>query len=262
MLKPIPYGISDFGKLVKGNCYYVDKSLFVKDILESSAEVIILPRPRRFGKTLNMTMLRYFLEESQEDRSAWFKDLKIGQEPDYMAQQGKHPVIFLTLKNLKTPTWAGFLKVLKSQIGRLFRDYETWIDFDKLHRSERKYFEKITDEEGEEYDLRESLFALSEYMFKVLGKPPIILIDEYDTPIHAGYLNGFYDEVVDFFQGFLGMALKDNPYLKKAVITGILRVSKESIFSDLNNPAVRTLLDRKYSEYFGLLEHEIGRAHV
>lgn len=257
MLKQIPFGISDFKKLTELECYFVDKSLLIQDVLNSKAEVTVLPRPRRFGKTLNMTMLRYFLEESEEDNAKLFSDLEIASVPECMEQQGKHPVIFLTLKDLKEESWDDFLESVGLLLSDLYRDCHLLLNTGSLDSVDREYIEKVTHGRCTKIELKRSLYSLSRFIFKITGKKPFILIDEYDTPIHSGYLNGYYKEVINFFQGFLGKALKDNPNLKKSVITGILRVSKESIFSDLNNPDVCTLLEKQYSDRFGFLEEEV-----
>lgn len=254
--KLIPIGVDDFAKLIEGNYYFADKSLFIKEILDSGAAVTLIPRPRRFGKTLNMSMLRYFFEKSEESRSHLFDELKIKQHPSYMKQQGQYPVIWLTFKDAKTSSWKDSYQLLCMQIMREFERHNQVQAF--LSEPEKARFERVRQGNGDRADFMNSLLDLSLYLERAHKAKVVILIDEYDAPVHAGYLNGYYDEVVDFMRVFMGACLKGNQALNFGVLTGILRVAKESIFSGINNLRVCTLVQDSYANHFGFLESEVA----
>ena len=258
MKKRIPIGISDFKELIEADYYYVDKSLLISEFIESGAKVTLLPRPRRFGKTLNLSLLRYFFEKTEASNTHLFQNLKIESNPECMAHQGQYPVIFITLKDVQNSSYQACLKHIGKIVGEEYERHSYLLAGELLSEAQKRRYRRIMDfEESEELALQNSLHDLSKFLFRYHNKKSIILIDEYDSPIHTGYAKGFYDEIIDFFRGLLGVALKDNAYLERSVITGILRVSKESVFSGLNHIKVFSLLQEKFSTQFGLLESEV-----
>ncbi|MDM8521925.1 AAA family ATPase [Desulfococcaceae bacterium HSG8] len=255
--KKLPVGSSDFRKLREGGYHYVDKSLFIRDIAEASAEVILLPRPRRFGKTLNLSMLRYFFEKSDEDRSGLFGNLAIRDDECFEVHQGKYPLVWMTFKDLKEPSWEYMYRRITNLIRDEFLRHDVLLGSDLLRGSEKRYFESVLEQKAELPDYGDALRYLSDYLRRYHGEKVIILIDEYDTPLHAGYAGGYYEDVISFIRNFLSGGLKDNENLFRGVLTGILRVAKESVFSGLNNPGVYTLLDEEFDTYFGFTEDEV-----
>ena len=252
--KAIPIGIENFEDIIKDNYYYVDKSMLIEDILVNRAAVTLFTRPRRFGKTLNMSMIKYFFDVRNKDENRkLFEGLKIfGSE--YMKEQGKYPVIFVSLKDLRGDTWEDTFENLKSFISDLYAEFEDMREI--MNKRDKIKFDKIFYEE-EKGDYETSLKLLSNYIYKYYGKKVIILIDEYDAPIINAFDKGYYNEAINFFQVFYSSALKTNDSLKYGILTGITRIIKEGIFSGLNNLKVDTILNKKYSEYFGLLENEV-----
>ena len=252
--KAIPIGIENFEDIIKDNYYYVDKSMLIEDILVNRAAVTLFTRPRRFGKTLNMSMIKYFFDVRNKDENRkLFKGLKIfGSE--YMKEQGKYPVIFVSLKDLRGDNWKDTFENLKSFISDLYAEFEDMREI--MNKRDKIKFDKIFYEE-EKGDYETSLKLLSNYIYKYYGKKVIILIDEYDAPIINAFDKGYYNEAINFFQVFYSSALKTNDSLKYGILTGITRIIKEGIFSGLNNLKVDTILNKKYSEYFGLLESEV-----
>ncbi len=253
----LPLGVSDFRKLRERNDYYMDKSDFIDEIIESSAEVILLPRPRRFGKTLNMSMLHFFFEKCDEDRAYLFDGLRIMDHECFKKHQGQYPVIWLTFKDLKEHSWDSCLKKIAFLIRQIFKKHEHILangDFDNFDKT---YIHKMLNGTADRIEYELSLEQLSAFLHRCHEKPVVILIDEYDTPIHAGYNYGYYDKIIGFMRNFLSGGLKDNPHNFKGVITGILRVAKESIFSGFNNPGVYTVMDRKFSDYFGFSKEDV-----
>ena len=252
--KAIPIGIENFEDIIKDNYYYVDKSMLIEDILVNRAAVTLFTRPRRFGKTLNMSMIKYFFDVRNKDENRkLFEGLKIfGSE--YMREQGKYPVIFVSLKDLRGDTWEDTFENLKSFISDLYAEFEDMREI--MNKRDKIKFDKIFYEE-EKGDYETSLKLLSNYIYKYYGKKVIILIDEYDAPIINAFDKGYYNEAINFFQVFYSSALKTNDSLKYGILTGITRIIKEGIFSGLNNLKVDTILNKKYSEYFGLLESEV-----
>ena len=252
--KAIPIGIENFEDIIKDNYYYVDKSMLIEDILVNRAAVTLFTRPRRFGKTLNMSMIKYFFDVRNKDENRkLFEGLKIfGSE--YMKEQGKYPVIFVSLKDLREDTWEDTFENLKSFISDLYAEFEDMREI--MNKRDKIKFDKIFYEE-EKGDYETSLKLLSNYIYKYYGKKVIILIDEYDAPIINAFDKGYYNEAINFFQVFYSSALKTNDSLKYGILTGITRIIKEGIFSGLNNLYVNTILSKNYSEYFGLLESEV-----
>lgn len=256
-LKKLPIGISDFKELIEKNYYYVDKSLFIEEILEDGAKVILLPRPRRFGKTLNISMLRYFLEKIEKNNSHLFKNLAISKNKEIMKQQGTNPIIFITFKDVKVSTWKKCLEKLTEVIAAEYRRHRYVLESEVLDKTEKNTFISIITKKASETDLESSLKNLSEYLYRYHKKKPFILIDEYDTPIQSGYLNDYKKDVIEFMRNLLCGGLKDNEFLEKGILTGILRVSKENIFSGLNNLAVHGLINNSYADKFGLMQDEV-----
>ncbi|CAL7964434.1 AAA-ATPase_like domain-containing protein [Gammaproteobacteria bacterium] len=255
-------GYDDFGKVRSKNLQFVDKTLFIKEIIDNEGvEVSVITRPRRFGKTFNLSTLHHFLapEVNQIKTAGMFDGLKIAavNNGSYMQHQGKYPVIFVSFKGTKDNTFQGALKGLRPVIQELYRIHRYLLDSDKLAQDEKELFKKFLSEEIDTSTIEISLRVLSELLYKHTGKKVFLLIDEYDTPIQSGYLSGYYNEIVNLMRGMFGAALKTNPYLDRAVVTGILRVAKESLFSGLNNVKVYSLLQSQYSQNFGFTEEEV-----
>lgn len=257
--KPLPIGVSDFKKASSEYCY-VDKTLLIKDIIDSRPEAILFTRPRRFGKTLNMDMLRVFFEKTNQDNSIYFWDKAIWNCGDfYQKEQGKYPVVYLSLKDLKFSNWKETYAAFKTLVRGEYKRHAELRESDALSEYEKSQYAEIMEErDGEDETLFSfSLAVLTELLFKHHGVKPVIIIDEYDTPIERGHFYGFYEEAVSFLRNFFSAALKDNKYISHAFITGVLKVAKESLFSGLNNLKTDSVLDRRYSEYFGFTEKEV-----
>ena len=255
--KPLPIGVSDFKEIVENNYYYIDKTKLIEDILHYRAKVNLFTRPRRFGKTLNMSMIKYFFDiENKEENRKLFEGLSIS-ESEHMQEQGQYPVIYISFRNMEEVSWENCL----SQIRDLIRNI--YIEF--------KYIRKKLDEfdlmdfnnicfNNENSNWKGSLKALTKYLYEYYGKKAVVLIDEYDTPIIQAYQEGYYKQAISFFKKFYGDAMKDNEYLQFGIMTGILRIAKEGIFSGLNNLKVNNIFSEKYSEYYGLTENEVVEA--
>ncbi|EDN67846.1 protein containing DUF1703 [Beggiatoa sp. PS] len=254
-LPKLPIGVSDFRKLRENNYYYVDKSLFIKEVINRSSEVLLLPRPRRFGKTLNLSMLRYFFEKREENLACLFKGLAIERETE-MQHQGQYPVIFLTFKSCKASTLEECFYQISHILKTLYLEYKP-ILYQTLDVEEQQYYDIITQEKGQRSHFGNALSFLMRLFHQQTSKRVIVLLDEYDAPIHAGQEHGYYEEIVLFMKILLGNALKDNSDLEKGVVTGVLRIAKESIFSDLNNLDVLSLLRSEFDEHFGFTEEDI-----
>ena len=256
-MKRLAIGIDDFRKIIKEDCYYVDKTKFIEAVLEDASNVKLFTRPRRFGKTLNMSMLKYFFDvrESEENREL-FNGLDI-EKSKYIDEQGKYPTILISLKSIKYETWEESLEQLKSLVSNLYNEFEYIREC--LNESEIELFNDIWfKKENGEY--ANSLKNLTSFLYKYYKKEVILLIDEYDIPLITAHKYGYYDEIINFYKIFLGEALKTNQYLKMGVLTGIIRVIKTGIFSDLNNLKVYSILEKKYSEFFGFTEEEVKEA--
>ena len=253
--KAVPVGIEDFERIINEDYYYVDKTMLIEKLLINRTPVTLFTRPRRFGKTLNMSMLKYFFDvKDKEENKKLFENLKI-YDSEYMSEQGKYPVIFISLKDLKEDTWEDCLESIKDIMYKIFNEYNFLRE--KLNIVEKRQFDKIWEITGNERNFKTSLLDLSNYLNKYYGEKVIILIDEYDAPIINAFDKGYYNEAINFFQTFYSSALKTNNSLKYGVLTGITRIIKEGIFSGLNNLYVNTILSKDYSEYFGLLESEV-----
>jgi len=253
--KAVPVGIEDFKELIQEGYYYIDKTLLIDEMLMNKSKVTLFTRPRRFGKTLNMSMIKYFFDvKDKEENKKLFENLKVSNS-EYMSEQGKYPVIFISLKDLKEDTWEECLESIKDIMYKIFNEYNFLRE--KLNVVEKRQFDKIWEIIGNERNFKTSLLDLSNYLNKYYGEKVIILIDEYDAPIINAFDKGYYNEAISFFQTFYSSALKTNNSLKYGILTGITRIIKEGIFSGLNNLYVNTILSKDYSEYFGLLESEV-----
>ncbi len=255
--KPLPIGVSDF-KAATTNYYYADKTLMIRDFLDTKPMVSLFTRPRRFGKTLNMDMLRVFFEKTSEDTSKYFRDKQIWQCGDmYTQHQGKYPVIFLTFKDVKCLTWEETFQKIQRLISLEFMRHSELETSSALSAYEKEQYHRLAGENANEVDCQMGLQFLSLLLHKHYGKKCIIIIDEYDTPIQQGHNCDFYPEIVNFMRNFFSGGLKDNSHLAFGFLTGILRVAKESIFSGMNNLKINSIMDENYSEYFGFTEEEV-----
>ena len=255
--KSLPIGVSDF-KLATTGYYYVDKTLMIRDFLDKKPMVSLFTRPRRFGKTLNMDMLRVFFEKTNEDTSVYFKDKQIWQCGDYYTKhQGQYPVIFLTFKDVKSMTWEETFQKIRRLISLEFIRHNELETSSVLTAYEKEQYHLLAGDSGDEVDCQMGLQLLSLLLHKHYGRECIIIIDEYDTPIQQGHTCNFYPEIVNFMRNFFSGGLKDNPHLAFGFLTGILRVAKESIFSGMNNLKTYSILDDGYSSYVGFTEKEV-----
>ena len=256
-MKKIPIGVDDFKKLIENNAYYIDKTKFIADILNDAAEVKLFTRPRRFGKTLNMSTLKYFFDiQNKDENRKLFNGLDI-EKSQYLSEQGKYPVIFISMKGIKAPNWEDYLFQIKTLIKELYNEFSFIREI--LNKSELDSFDKIwlKKDDGEYSNALKNLTA---YLYKYYKKEVILLIDEYDNPLITAYEYHYYDDALPFFKVFYGEALKTNPYLKMGVMTGIIRVIKAGIFSDLNNLKVYSILNEQYSDFFGFTQSEVKKA--
>ena len=252
--KAVPVGVENFERIIKDGYYYVDKSLLIEKMLENRTPVTLFTRPRRFGKTLNMSMIKYFFDvKNKDENKTLFENLKIS-DSKYMSEQGKYPVIFISLKDLKADTWEMCRLEIKKVISKLYREFQYITD--KMDEDDKEIYNSIKNRKND-IDLNTSLELLSDFLCEYYGKKVIVLIDEYDSPIINAFDKGYYNEAIEFFQVFYISALKTNDSLKYGILTGITRIIKEGIFSGLNNLYVNTVLSKNYAEYFGLLESEV-----
>ena len=256
-MKKIPIGVDDFKKLIENNAYYIDKTKFIADILDDAAEVKLFTRPRRFGKTLNMSTLKYFFDiQNKDENRKLFNGLDI-EKSQYMLEQGKYPVIFISMKGVKATTWLASLFAIKGLIAELYNEFEFIRDI--LNKAELEKFDKIwLKKDDGEYE--NALKNLTAFLYKYYKKEVILLIDEYDNPLITAHKYDFYEEALSFFKVFYGEALKTNPYLKMGIMTGIIRVIKAGTFSDLNNLRVYSILNEQYSDFFGFTQNEVENA--
>nr|WP_314045389.1 AAA family ATPase [uncultured Leptotrichia sp.] len=251
----LPIGVSNFKDIIEKNYYYFDKTKFIENILEDGSQVKLFTRPRRFGKTLNMSMLKYFFDVKNKDENRkLFEGMNISKS-EYFDMQGNFPVISVSFKKYQEKDWKNGFDMIKDIISGLYDEFE--FVKEKLSARKKKKFDSILMEEANLANWKNSLADLSNYLYDFYGKKVIVLIDEYDQPIINSYIEGYYDETIDFFKSFYGSVLKDNEYLEMGVMTGILRVAKENIFSGLNNIKVHSILNERFTEYFGVLENEV-----
>ena len=257
-MKRIPIGLSDFKHLIEEDFYYFDKTNFIEQVIQDGAQVKLFTRPRRFGKTLNMSMLKYFfdIKEAEENRKL-FKNLYI-EKTNSFKEQGKYPVIFLSLKDLKATTWEEMEKDIKSTIASLFLEYEDL--YYELGEFDKPLFKKIAIKEVDIENLKDALKVLVKILYKKYNEKVVVLIDEYDSPLVSAYINGYYEKVKNFFKTFYSTVLKDNTCLQMGVLTGIIRVIKAGIFSDLNNLRTYTILSDDYTDSYGLTEKEVEKS--
>ncbi len=254
-MKRLAIGLSDFKELIEENFYYFDKTSFIDEVIKDGSKVKLFARPRRFGKTLNMSMLKYFFDITKaNENKKLFKNLYI-EKIESFKEQGQYPVIFLSLKDLKASTWEEMEKDIKSTIARLFSEYKYLLnDLDKF---DTVTFENIIMKNTNVEDLKEALKFLTKILYEKYNKKVVVLIDEYDTPLVSAYHNKYYKKTKDFFKTFYSIVLKDNNYLQMGILTGIIRVIKAGIFSDLNNLSTYTILSDDYTDSYGLTEEEV-----
>ena len=259
-MQGIGIGISDFKMLRMRDNYYIDKTMYIKHIIDNQSGVILITRPRRFGKTLNMSTLRYYFDCTQKDNKDLFEGLKImEQDEKYTSKLGYYPVIYITLKDVQDTNYENMLLDMKTAMINMYKEHMYLLKSDKIYDFEKKKIEDILYAREDENVLKNSVKDLSEYLNRHYDKPVILLIDEYDVPLQNAYIEGYYDEAVKFFKTFYGTTFKDNQYLEKTVLTGVSRVAKESIFSGANNFKVFTVLDDEFSDDFGITEEEMDK---
>ena len=258
MKKKLPIGISNFKEIIEDEYYYFDKTEFIENLFEEVSKIKLFTRPRRFGKTLNMSMIRFFFDIGNKDENRkLFENLKIS-ENEYFKKQGTAPVISISFRNYDESSWENGFEMIKNTISDLYDEFE----FVKENLSARKKekYDSILFNRATEATWKVSLLDLTKYLYEYYGKKVVVLIDEYDQPIIDSYVKGYYQEAISFFKTFYGVVLKDNNYLEMGIMTGILRVAKENIFSGLNNLRVHTILDNRFTEYFGITESEVEQA--
>ena len=258
MKKKLPIGISNFKEIIEDEYYYFDKTEFIENLFEEVSKIKLFTRPRRFGKTLNMSMIKYFFDiENKNENKKLFENLKIS-ENEYFEKQGTAPVISISFRNYDESSWENGFEMIKNTISDLYDEFE----FVKENLSARKKekYDSILFNRATEATWKLSLLDLTKYLYEYYGRKVVVLIDEYDQPIIDSYVKGYYQEAISFFKTFYGVVLKDNNYLEMGIMTGILRVAKENIFSGLNNLRVHTILDNRFTEYFGITESEVEKA--
>ncbi len=271
-MKKLPIGKSDFKQVIEEDYCYVDKTLFIKEVIDKGDAIILIPRPRRFGKTLNLSMLRYFYDccpqtggpaAKEKGPGSTYKTLfanlaisRAGKE--YLDKMGQYPVIFLTFKDIKELNWEACLFKIKQLIQEEYSRHDYLLESPELKAHERDYYRRVINLNGHIGDYENSLGKLLIFLNRYYGQRVVILIDEYDAPVHAGFKHGYYDEIINFTRNFLCGGLKDtDQYLEKSILTGIMRIAQESIFSGLNNPGVYTLLSKEFDDKFGFTEQEV-----
>ena len=262
-LKEMPIGIEDFKRIIDEDRYFVDKTMMLKELVDDGSLVRLFTRPRRFGKTLNMSMMQYFFEQTsvEHEHAKLFDGLKISKYPEYMEKyQGQYPVINVSFKSMKKETFELAYDTYKKIMKKEFLRHEEYVLSNaKLDVESKERYEKIINLTATDSDYREALQFLSDCMEKAYGKQVMILIDEYDVPLETAYMKGFYDKMVDFIRDVFESALKTNNSLYKGILTGCLRVSKESIFTGFNNLKIYSVLQNRYSTYFGFTEEEVTK---
>ena len=255
--KKLPIGISDFKEIIENNYYYFDKTKFIENILEDGSKVKLFTRPRRFGKTLNISMLKYFFDiKNKDENRKLFENLEISKS-EYFEKQGNFFVISISFKNYDAESWESEFNTIKNEIKFLYNEF--YLIRDNLNQSDLADFDAIWLKK-DNADWINSLFNLTRYLYEISGKKVVVLIDEYDQPIIDSYIKGNYEKCIAFFKAFYGKVLKDNNYLEMGILTGILRVAKENVFSGLNNLEVHTILDDEFTEYFGIMENEVEKS--
>ena len=259
MARTVAIGVQDFETIVSNNYFYIDKTDFIREWWENGDSVTLITRPRRFGKTLNMNMVEKFFSLDYGGRSDLFENLNIWKEEKYRKLQGTYPVIFMSFADVKETEFPSARKAICRNIKKLYNRYDFLLKSDCLNEDEKDMYKKISPE-MENYIASDSIRALADYLQRYYGKKPIILLDEYDTPMQEAYVHGYWEEIVSFIRNLFNSTFKTNPYMERAIMTGITRVSKESIFSDLNNLEVVTATSDKYAENFGFTQEEVSDA--
>ena len=259
-MKGIGIGESDFkGLRIKDN-YYIDKTLYIKHIIDNQSRVILVTRPRRFGKTLNMSTLRYFFDCEKKDTSKLFEGLKIMEQGEkYTSKLGAYPCIYITLKDVRGSNLEEMMLLFQTELNELFIDHANLLKSEKIFDVEKEMFNTILNLKGNKIQLQGAIKLLSRMLYREYEKPVMLFLDEYDVPLQNAYVQGFYDEAIEFFRTFYGTTFKDNQYIEKTVLTGVSRVAKESIFSGANNFRVYTVLDNEFAEDFGITENEMDK---
>ena len=256
----IGIGESDFRRLRLRNNYYIDKTMYIKDIIDNQARVILITRPRRFGKTLNMSMVRYFFDCDIKSSKELFEGLKImEQEEKYTSKLGAYPCIYMTLKDVSVLSYERMITGFKSAVLDAYREHMYLLDSDKIYQFEKDRINDILYVREDEETLIKSIKELSGYLYRHYNKPVMLFIDEYDVPIQTAYVEGYYEQAIKFLKNFYGVTFKDNSYLEKTVLTGVSRVAKESIFSGANNFTVFTVLDNEFADDFGITTEEMDK---
>ena len=263
--KKLEQGITDYKKFIDNDCYFVDKTRLVAYLIDHPSEVHLITRPRRFGKTLNLSMIRYFFEapppggdsSDPPPNELLFNGMSIAEHPRCCEYMGKYPVIYLSFKDVKKSTYQDCMTLIRNMLSAEYQRHEYLQNCEVLCKADKELFFRISNKKGSDQDCEQSIAFLSIWLKRAYKKPVYILLDEYDTPLHAAYTGSFYDEMIAFIRSFMVQTFKDNPNLKQAVVIGILKVAQESIFSDFNNPAVSTLLDPEMEDCFGFTEAEV-----
>lgn len=259
--KKIQKGNSDFKYIVDNNGYFVDKTLLIKEFYENDDHVLLMPRPRRFGKTLNLSMIEHFFDVNKKESAGLFAEFKISEEKAFCsAHQNKYPVINLSLKSVRGNDWESCFLYLKEVISEAYQEHKYLLESDSLDEYEKQSIKEIIQKKGKQADYGFSLFNLSKYLMAHFGTESILLVDEYDTPVIDGYKEKYYNDIIKFMQVFMGSAFKGNPYLHKGLITGIMRIARESIFSEMNNVGVYTITSIYFADKFGFTEQETKEA--
>ena len=259
-MQGIGIGISDFKMLRLRNNYFIDKSMYIKDIIDNQSGVVLITRPRRFGKTLNMSMLRYYFDIKEKNNKELFNGLKIMEQDEYYTSKlGYYPVIYLTLKDVNDINHDKMILDLKTAMINMYKEHMYLLDSNKIYDFEKQKIQDILYAREDEVLLKNAVKDLSEYLNRYYERPVILLIDEYDVPIQAAYVEGYYEDAIKFLKTFYGTTFKDNPYLEKAILTGVSRIAKESLFSGMNNFKVYTIMDNEFADDFGITEDEMKK---
>ena len=257
--QPLPIGIDDYKELIEKGYYHVDKTLFIKELLENSPKALLIPRPRRFSKTLNMSMLKYFFSNDENDYSHLFENKKIWKCPECRKHFGQYPVVFITFKGVKEDNWEDARRALVKIIAKEFFKFRFLLESSAIEKIQKAEFLRLMEEKATSSDMNESLEFLTKLLTQHYGKPAIVLIDEYDTPINYAHMNDYYKKMVGFMKNILHAVLKGNEHLEFGVMTGVMRVAKEGIFSGLNNLEVCNMKTDKYSDQFGFTHDEVSQ---
>ena len=259
-MQGIEIDVSDFKRLRVRDNYFIDKSLYIKDIIDNQSSVILVTRPRKFGKTLNMSMLKYYFDCNGKDNKELFKGLKImEQDEKYTSKLGYYPCIYFTLKDVAGNNYEEMIASIKKEMSKLFNNYKELLNSEKLANIEKTMFKRILGLQSNEVEVKNGIKLLSELLYKTYDRYVIILLDAYDEPFQNMTVYNYYEEARDFFKRFLGITFKDNKYLEKAIITGISNMPKDSVFSGANNVIPCTVLNKEFSDDFGITTEEMNK---